>query len=281
MSEKKRYMIHCDLEGISGVVRQDQVNPSKPSYNTGQKLFMAEVKKLVEGLHEGGAEEIYLYDHHYFGTNIDIMAMPAYSKVICGKPLYKDNWTGEKNSPYTGVILLGFHSKSETPGGLLAHSYEHDIKDIRVNGFSVGEIGMEAAIAGEFGVPVLLVTGDSEGIKEAEKIISNIRSVVVKESVDFHSAVCYPMEHNAERIKNAAKEIAQSPPNVNLFKFDSPIKLEVELYDTPFLKMMEKHYGEVFKGSSNVVTLDGEKLAGCWKKYIERKLHCLSELEGR
>ena len=274
-TNKKKYIIHCDLEGISGIVNYDQVNPGNPLYVHGQKLFTAELNSLVEGLHEGGAEEIYTYDHHYFGINIDISKIPSYVRLICGKPLYKDNWTGEKGSPFSGAILLGLHSKACTSGGLLAHSYEHDIKDIRINGFSVGEIGMEAAIAGDFDVPILLITGDSKGVEEAKSIIRNIESVVVKDSLGSGSAVCFPLKYTTAQIRSAAKKIVIEPPEVNLFKFNGPVTLEVELYHTQFLKNMRKNFRKNFEDKDDIITIRKGSVIESWSEYLRKKLSVL------
>lgn len=274
-TNKQKYIIHCDLEGISGIVNYDQVNPSKSLYAHGQKLFMAELNSLIEGLHEGGAEEIYTYDHHYDGINIDISKIPSYVRLICGKPLYKNNWTGDNESPFSGAILLGLHSKARTSGGLLAHSYEHDIKDIRINGFSVGEIGMEAAIAGDFNVPIILITGDSKGVEEAKSIIHNIESVVVKDSSGSRGAVCFPLKYTTAQIRAAAKKIVATPPKVNLFKFNGPITLEVEFYQTQFLKNMKKSFRKFFEDKDDVIIIRKNSVLESWSEYLRKKLSVL------
>ncbi len=270
--DKKRYLIHCDLEGVSGIVNYDQVNPSKPLYEQGRKIFNEELLSLVKGLHESGADEIYAYDHHYFGTNIDIFKMPRYVKIICGKPLYKYNWIGNKDESFTGVILLGLHSKAGTPDGLLAHSYEHDIKDIRINNCSVGEIGMEAAIAGDFGTPLILITGDSNGVEEAGEMIKNIESVTVKRSLSKTGAICYPLEYTISKIYNAAKKIVKNPPDVDPVKFEPPVLLEVELYNTDFLDKMRKKFGDCFEKNSNVIKIIKNSVLDAWSDYILKKL---------
>ncbi len=275
MTVKKKYIIHCDLEGITGIVRGEQVDPASPLYENGQKLFMEDFMFLIEGLREGGATEIYAYDQHYFGTNIDMMRIPSYVRVICGKPLYAYNWVGETETPFVGAILLGLHAKSGNADSLLSHSYEYDIKDIRINGFSVGEIGLEAAIAGDFNVPLVLITGDSDGVAEAKKIVKNIKSVIVKESIGYNSAVCYPVAYTSRMIRDAAKDIVTHPPDVPLFKFDGPIDLEVELHNTPFLTTMHNFFSEFFKEKKDTFKIHGANVADTWKEYLKRKLYCL------
>ncbi len=144
-----KFMIRCDIEGVTGVVSYEQAEPCKSEYVFGQKMFMSDLIACIKGLLSGEADEIVVYDEHYYGRNIDLSAIPENVKTICGKPPYHPDWAGGLDETFTGVILLGFHSKFGTPGGLLPHSYELDIKDITINGLSVGEIGIEAAIAGD------------------------------------------------------------------------------------------------------------------------------------
>ena len=94
------------------------------------------------------------------------------------------------------MILLGLHSKDGTPGGLLPHTYEHDIADLILNGVSTGEIGMEAAIAGDFGVPTVMITGDSAGVAEAASLLPGIQTVTTKWSLSETGAVCLPLAEN-------------------------------------------------------------------------------------
>lgn len=185
----KKFMIRADVEGVCGVVSYAQVEPQKAEYACGQRMFMADLLSVVKGLHEGGADDIIVYDQHYWGRNIDLERIPEYVNVICGKPPYRSNWAGGLDSTFDGVVLLGFHSKSETPGGLLSHTYELDIADLRLNGVSVGEIGMEAAIAGDYGVPVVLITGDSAAIKEGKALLPGVRGVSVKEALSQEGAL--------------------------------------------------------------------------------------------
>ena len=163
----KRYMVRCDIEGVSGVVSYEQAEPGKREYAFGHEMFMSDLIALLQGLNAGGADEVVIYDEHYYGRNIDMGELVCNVSAICGKPPYRPDWAGGLDASFAGVVLLGFHSKFGTPGGLLHHTYELDIRDLRINGVSVGEIGMEAAIAGDYGVPVVLVTGDSAGVAEA------------------------------------------------------------------------------------------------------------------
>ena len=87
----KKIMIRCDIEGVTGIVSYDQTEPGNVEYPFGQKMFMADLIALLEGLNEGGADEIYIYDEHYYGRNIDVGQLPENTVAICGSRL-TINW---------------------------------------------------------------------------------------------------------------------------------------------------------------------------------------------
>jgi hypothetical protein len=155
-----------------------------------------------------------IYDEHYWGRNIDVARLPQGTQAICGKPPYRSDWAGGLDPSFAGMILLGLHSKDGTPGGLLPHTYEHDIADLVLNGVSIGEIGMEAAIAGDFGVPVVMITGDSAGVAEAASLLPGIQTVTTKESLGETGAVCLPLAEVTQEIQQTAAQVAAHPPQV-------------------------------------------------------------------
>lgn len=267
------YMIRCDMEGVSGVVSFDQVYPGRSEYAFGQKMFMNDLLALVEGLHEGGAGHIVLYDEHYDGRNIELSLLPDYTAAICGKAPYRLDSAGGLDGSFKGVVLLGFHSKAGTPGGLLAHSYELDIKDLVLNGTSVGEIGIHAAIAGDFGVPIILVVGDSAGAAEAETLLPGVATVVVKESLSESAGACYPLSVTREKIRRAAREVVETPPSVKPYRLGDKVTLEIELDDKPYLKAMRKLFPDNM-ASDTTLRLEGQSATEVWIKYREMQLSC-------
>jgi len=269
----KQYMIRCDIEGVSGVVSYAQAEPGQPEYDFGQRMFMADLLAAVQGLVEGGADQVTIYDEHYCGRNVDLSALPADVCVICGKPPYRPDWAGGLDDSFRGVILLGFHSKSGTAGGLLAHSYEPDIRDLRLNGVSVGEIGIEAAVAGDWNVPVLLVTGDSAATAEAETLLPGVCGVVVKESLGATGGRCYSTAATANAIREAARRVAVLPPPVEAYQVSGEVTLEIELNDGPYLEAVQKELpGEM--ATDRTLVLRGPSATAVWAEYWQKKIHC-------
>ena len=269
----KKYVIRCDIEGVSGVVSYTQAEPGQAEYAFGHRMFMSDLIALVMGLAEGGASQIIVYDEHYYGRNVDLAALPASVRVICGKPPYTPDWAGGLDSSVDGLILLGFHSKAGTVEGLLAHSYEPDIRDLRLNDVSVGEIGMEATIAGDWGVPVLLVTGDSAAIDEAQVLLPGVRGVIVKESLGATGGLCYPTAVTEEAIRKAAREAVESPPPVQPYRQSGEVTLQVELNEGPYLQAVRQEWAEEMK-TDRILVLRGPSATAVWADYWQKKLHC-------
>lgn len=115
MNSKRKYMIRCDMEGASGVVSYEQAEPGKHEYPFGLRMFKSDLLACVSGLLAGGADEIVIYDEHYYGRNIDPEWLPDKVLFIAGKPPYRVDWAGGLDASFSGVILLGFHSKAAVP----------------------------------------------------------------------------------------------------------------------------------------------------------------------
>jgi len=274
---RKKFMVRCDIEGVSGVVSYAQAEPGKAEHDFGRRMFRSDLTALVDGLRTGGADEIVIYDEHYYGRNIDPTWLPPGVTAICGKPPYRDDWPGGLDDAFDGLILLGFHSKAGTAGGLLPHTYELDIRDLRLNGVSVGEIGMEAAIAGDVGVPTLLVTGDSAGAAEAESLLPGVKVVVVKEALGESGAICYPLSETTARIQAAAESVVKNPPPVKPYTVGSPVRLTLEFHEGAYLEALRLLYAEELE-DGRALTISGDSAMAVWAEYWKRKLRCQSTM---
>ncbi|MBN2296069.1 MAG: M55 family metallopeptidase [Pirellulales bacterium] len=275
---QKKYMIRCDIEGVSGVVSYTQAEPGKAEYEFGRRMFKADLMAVIEGLMSGGAEEIVVYDEHYYGRNIDPAWLPRGVTAICGKPPYRADWPGGLDETFDGVVLLGFHSKAETPGGLLPHTYELDIRDLRLNGISVGEIGMEAAIAGDLDVATLLVVADSAGAAEAKALLPGVSVVAVKEAHGESGASCYPLSETTACVRVASEEIVINPPRVRPYRVETPVEFEVELNEGPYLDSFRRLNADDMRDERTFL-ISANSATAAWADYWQRKLRAQSEME--
>jgi len=272
----KKYMIRSDVEGVSGVVSFDQAEPGKPGYAFGREMLKSDLTALLDGMIQGGADEIVIYDEHCDGSNIDPDWLPPRVSAIRGKPPYRADWAGGLDESFAGVILLGFHSRYGTAGGLLHHSYELDIRELRLNGIPVGEIGMEAAIAGDFGVPVLLVTGDSAGTAEAEALLPGVTTVAVKDSLSETSGRCLEPSLTRESIHEAAGGVVRDPPVVGPYRVGPPVELEIELNDGPYLVAVKRLFAAEITDARTLLCR-ADSVTAAWAGYWKKKLAAQDE----
>ncbi len=257
-----KIMIRSDVEGVTGVTTYAEAEKSE----FGRAMLMNDLLACIDGLLAGGAKEIVVYDEHTDGRNIDMTMLPKEVSVIRGKPHYTPEWGGIDDS-FDAMMMVGFHAKSGVQGALLPHSYSRKNLDIRLNGRSVGEIGMEAAVAGDFGVPFWFITGDSAGMAEAKSDILGVRTVTVKESFGENEAQCYAAVKTAEMIRTAARQVLENPPDVKPFKIDGPVQMEIDLAESDYTEKLRKIYPAAFvKG--NTFCLDGSTVTDVWSQYL-------------
>lgn len=275
----KQFVVRCDVEGVTGVVSFEQAEPGTEEYEFAKRMLLHDLKALERGLYDGGAEEIILYDMHFNGRNVDPLLLSKRTKLISGKPPYREDWSGGVTEDTAGLILLGFHSMDGTAeGGLLSHTYEHDIKGIRVNGTQVGEIGMEAAVAGDRGVPLLLITGDKAGAVEAEALVKGVSTAVVKDGVTEFGGLCYSGEETEERIYKAALSAARGEVVTEPLRFESPVELKVTLYPGIFFEQFIKIFPECRSGEYEI-TLQGKNASGAYGDYWNKKRGVKASME--
>ncbi len=263
------------MEGVAGIVGMPQVTPGAPEYAQGREWFMQELLALVEGLLEGGAGGVSIYDEHWFGRNIDIARLPRGVRAFCGKPPYRADWAGGLDSTCDGLILQGFHSM-EGAGHLLSHTYEPDFKSIHLNGKLVGEIGMETAVAGDFGVPLVLVAADSAGTEEAKGLVPGVVTVETKISRAPFGGECFALADVLGRLRAAAVALAGQPPATAPWK-PGPVGLVCAFKPGAYLDELRRQAGDLFI-SDDAVRIDAPSAAAAWAEYWQLKLRVQAKL---
>lgn len=267
----KKFMIRSDMEGLSGVVHGQQVDPQGCDYAFGLQMLQADLGACLEGLLAGGADEVVIYDEHFDGRNIHPAWLPPNVSVICGKPPYRADWAGGLDASFAGMIMVGFHAKAGTPDALLAHTYEPDIADLVLNGRSVGEIGMETAVAGDWNVPLLMLTADSDGVAEARATAAGVLGVSVKQSLGALAGAIYPLPHSTALIRQAAERVARGLVQVAPLRLAAPVQLDVHLRDTAYTQAVRELFPRQMQGP-RVLRLQGPTATAVWADYWQMKL---------
>lgn len=265
-----KWMIRVDMEGVTGVVDMNQVVPGASEYAYGQKMLMHDLTAVIGGLLQREEDEVWLYDIHFYGRNVDLAGFGRQVTAICGKPNYTPANGAYLRGGFDGMILLGLHAKAGTDGALLNHNYEHDIREIRVNGLSVGEIGLEALMAGEAGVPLVLVTADSEGCRETESLLPGTLTVSVKQSLGDSAAACAPPSVTGPLLREAASACAAAVSKLKPFVIEGPIALEMVFRQGTVLDRVKAGLGSCMVASDRVV-ITGANVTEAWEKYLIAK----------
>jgi len=226
--------ISVDMEGITGVVSgKDQTGPSGHDYNRFRQLMTREVNAAVEGALEAGAKEVVVNDAHGRMTNIVIEELNPEARLISGSPKPFSMVEGI-NSSFDAAFFIGYHSRALS-GGVLNHTYMGHIQEYRINGMLLGETGMNAALVGACGVPVVLVTGDTAVNEEARELLGNLgplHTVAVKKAIGRYAADNLHPEKARDLIRQAARQAVHDAPNVQPFVVVSPVKLELRFADS-------------------------------------------------
>ena len=252
-----RFLVMTDIEGVSGVTTFPQAEKSE----FGREMLMNDLVAVLDGIKEAGAEAI-VYDMHTDGRNVDISRIDV--PVVMGKPIRGDLWRGVGGSDIDGLFLLGLHTMQHT-GHLLAHSYLREYDAIYLNGLLVGEIGIEAALAGEQGIPLKFISGDDMGCLEAKALIENIVTCPVKTSLGDDTAVCLPPSATAKMLKAAAKEAVGA--TVKPFAVGAPYEIKIVYSDCRYLEIMREIHPEIFADERTVV-MKGDNLLKTWSQYL-------------
>jgi D-amino peptidase len=229
-----RVYIMTDLEGASGVYQFAQTRESGVLNDKAKEYLMGDIAAVVRGLRAGGATDIVVLDGHGPGAFVPHLMEPG-AKYITGKP--RPSWLTDLDGSFVGVVQLGAHAMMGTPDGVLCHTQSsHTENRYWYNGVESGELAQCATIAGYYGVPTILVTGDEATCREAHKFFgSECVTVAVKRGLSREAAELYPFEQTRRALYEGAKRAVAAIPQCKPYKLSLPIhaKKEYLVFDDP------------------------------------------------
>ncbi len=179
--------ISCDLEGVACVVRPEHTTTTGLDYHQARRLMTAEVNAAIEGAFAAGATEILVADSHHKGLNILPEELDERADLIMGTTRPHAMMAGV-DAGFDASFLVGYHAKPGTANAVIAHNFHSRLRQMTLNGIEVGELGFNSSLAGLYGVPVALVTGDLTTAQEAQELLSGVTTVVVKEGMGAYAA---------------------------------------------------------------------------------------------
>ena len=227
-----KIFIETDLEGVSGVFNFTQTREKgSPENLKACEYFMADLAAVVRGLRDGGADEIVIIDGHGNQAMVPHLMVPG-AVYVTGKPKPDGNhWNLDKS--FSGIVMFGFHAMNGTKDGVLHHTQSSKTENrYWYNGVESGELAQTAIIAGHFGVPPILVTGDVATCREAVKFFgNNIVTVTTKEGLSREAAALYPFLETHKALYEGAKKAISAIPNCKPYIVSTPIKARMEYLD--------------------------------------------------
>lgn len=229
---RKKVYISVDLEGIAGVVANTQTSPSGQNYEWARRQMLAETNAAIEGAFAGGATEVLVNDSHGPQTNLRPDEVDRRATLITGQPKPLGMTQG-LDSTFDAAVYIGYHAPGSTDNAVHGHTFSGALKVVRLNGKEVGEYGLNAMMAGYWGVPVVFISGDKAAVEMAQELIPGVDGLAVKEAIGYYAAKTMNPLEAREKISagvraSLLKRIARQP-----LKFGPSITLEIELDALP------------------------------------------------
>jgi D-amino peptidase len=255
--------IISDMEGVSGIVRGEQINGGEPMYEEGRRLYTEEINAAVRGAKAAGATEIVVMDHHGAGKGWSFNSLvPDLIDPDC-EYVVQQEWTEYSGFLEEGVdacLLVGMHARAGTADGVLNHTVSgQSWQNLWFNGALVGETGINAAFCGHWGCPVLLVTGDEAVCREARELLGDgLTTVAVKRGLGSRSARQIPPLRARELIEEGAKQALAELSAVPPFDPGRPSRIEVEFMITTEFDRYRRKPGVEVSGPRRVVSEAGD-----------------------
>ncbi|WP_010469503.1 M55 family metallopeptidase [Streptomyces somaliensis] len=204
-----KILISADMEGATGVTWPADVLPGTPQWERCRAMFTSDVDAAVRGFLDGGADEVLVNEAHWTMRNLLLERLDPRARMLTGRHKALSMVEGVQYGDVDGVAFVGYHTGAGSEG-VLAHTYlANSVTGVWLNGVRAGEGHLNAHVAAEFGVPVVLVTGDDLTCKDALGYAPGARTVAVKDHVSRYAAICRTPERTAADIHAAAKDAAR------------------------------------------------------------------------
>jgi D-amino peptidase len=248
-----KFMIAVDCDGPACVVGE----PGKALSDSRDMVFAREqatreTDAAARALFDAGAEKVVVWDNHGAGANLVFDRLDARCEVLLGTgfsrrfPLLDES--------YAGVLMIGYHAMEGTPGGVLAHTYSpYAYREIRANGVPVGEMAIDAAVAGEMGVPLIFVSSDRKGCEEAGRFMPWVETVETKIG---YGRTCAWSRHPREVEDEIFAKVRASVSRLGTmecFRFKNPVTMEIDFRSVfQALKARVRREGWRMKGARTI-----------------------------
>ncbi|MEM3577526.1 MAG: M55 family metallopeptidase [Candidatus Bathyarchaeia archaeon] len=232
-----KVFISADMEGVAGVVHEEHVMRDGKEHERARRLMTQEVNAAIEGALEAGAKTIVVNDSHGTMRNIIPEELHEAAELVTGSPKPLSMMQGIDET-FNAAFFIGYHAMASGFLTIMGHTYHgRVVYNVKVNNKIMGETGINAAVAGYYNVPVVLVTGDEAVTREAAEILGKVETVAVKKAYGRYAAQCLSPTKARKLIKEAAYKSLKNLGRFKPFKINPPITFEIDFVNTGMTEM--------------------------------------------
>lgn len=228
-----RVFVSVDMEGTSGLERLEEIFRGLPGYERFRQLMAGDANAVVAGAIDGGADEIVVSDAHGYMCNINPDDLRSGVQLKRGQLRRTYCQMKTFDSAYDCALLVGYHAKAGNADAILSHTWITSFRDVRVNGQSVPETSLNAYLAGAFGVPLVMVSGDDQVILESQPVIGDVHYAQVKTSTGFSSGNHLPLAESRQLLRTTARAAVAGARKIKPVRCELPVTIEVDLSGDP------------------------------------------------
>jgi D-amino peptidase len=228
-----KILIATDMEGVTGVTTWEQVTPGHAEYARFRRLMTQDVNAAIRGAFEAGAAEVVVADGHWNGANILIEELDPRARLNTGSPSPFSMMQGIDET-VDGVMFVGYHARNGTANAVLDHTWSSKcVANVWINELLTGEFGLNGAVAGHFGVPVIMVSGDQTACAQVVDTFGEVETAVIKQATGRYAAECLPPQLTQDLIFMAAGRAVTALADGDApepFIVDTPVRITVEFF---------------------------------------------------
>jgi len=215
------------MEGITGVVQPAQLGPDGFEYQRAREWMTAEVNAAIAAIRESGPADVVVCDSHGNGQSVLIEKLPDDVQLVRGFPRPLEMMQGLDDS-FAAAMFIGYHGSEWTAGAVRSHTISSArLLGVKLNGTEVSEGIYNAALAGQFGVPIAFVSGDRLAVQQLQKVVPAAEGAVVKEPFGYHSAMSVTPARGQALIRDGVKRAMAKLGSLRPYRVTTPIDLEV------------------------------------------------------
>ena len=267
-----RVHIISDMEGVSDIARREQTNAGMSMFEEGRKLYTEDINAAVRGAKAAGATEIVVVDCHGAGEGFTFNSLIAEDLDPACEFVVQQEWTGYTEfleEGCDGALFVGMHAMAGTRAGVLNHTVSgREWQNLWFNGTPVGETGINAALCGNWGCPVLLVTGDDAACREGAELLGDgLTTVSVKKGLGQLSARMVVPSRARELIEEGAKKALSDLKAVESYDPGKPCEVKVEFIATSSAQKLRFQHGVEILDDRTIVSR-ADDWWSAWKQFF-------------